>query len=190
MYRLDKKRPTRDQKTPHEFRRQRDRATKKSPIAIVPVEVTWRGPNGLALKEEASARQVNENGGFLKMSTHPAVGTRVTLVNFLTAQTAEARVLAAPDSRSGVASGIIVELVVPSETFWGIDLQVNKTIVELQNLENALKAQDIDLRLLREFRTAVDNLYSVMDILRQCRMSASCQAEDQEMLSDLRLRTL
>jgi hypothetical protein len=151
----------------------------------VPVEVSWRGPNGLALKEEATARQVNENGAFLRMSKYPDVGSRVTLANFLSAQTAEARVLAAPNTRSGVASGIVVELVVPSESFWGIDLQVNKTIVELQNLENALKAQDVDLRLVREYRSAIDNICSLMDTFRQHRLSMSSPSDDQNRLRDL-----
>jgi hypothetical protein len=151
----------------------------------VPVEVSWRGPNGLALKEEATARQVNENGAFLRMSKYPDVGSRVTLANFLSAQTAEARVLAAPNTRSGVASGIVVELVVPSESFWGIDLQVNKTIVELQNLENALKAQDVDLRLVREYRSAIDNICNLMDTFRQHRLSTSSSSDDQNTLRDL-----
>lgn len=151
----------------------------------VPVEVSWRGSNGLALKEEATARQVNENGAFLKMSKYPDVGTRVTLANFLSAQTAEARVLASPNSRSGVASGIVVELVVPNEAFWGIDLQMNKTGVELQNLENALKTQDVDQRLIREYRSAIDNICSLMDTLRQHRVSTASPSDDQEALRDL-----
>ena len=33
---------------------------------VVPVEVSWRGKDGIAVKEDAVARQVNANGGFLK----------------------------------------------------------------------------------------------------------------------------
>ncbi len=160
------------------------RKSRRLPVTV-PVEVSWRGPDGLALKEEATARQVNENGAFLKMSKYPDVGTRVTLANFLSAQTAEARVLAAPNTRSGVASGIVVELVVPSEVFWGIDLQVNKTVVELQNLENALKAQDVDVRLVREYRSAIDNILSLMETLRQHRVSTSSTSDDRETLREL-----
>src|SRR6201981_698567 len=123
---------------------------------VVPIEVSWRGTDGIAVKEEAVARQVNANGGFLKMSIYPELGSRITLANFLSAQTAEARVLAAPHAREGVANGIIVELIVPNESFWGVDLQVKKTIVELQNLEKLLQCEDIDLRLLKEYRDAVD----------------------------------
>ena len=160
------------------------RKSRRLPVTV-PVEVSWRGPNGLALKEEATARQVNENGAFLKMSTYPEVGTRVTLANFLSAQTAEARVLAAPNTRSGVGGGIVVELVVPSEVFWGIDLQVNRTVEELQNLENALNAQDVDQRIVREYRTAVDKICSLMDSLRQQRTSATSSSDDHETLRDV-----
>jgi hypothetical protein len=43
------------------------RKSRRFPV-VVPVEVSWRGPNGIALKEDAVARQVNDKGGFLKMS--------------------------------------------------------------------------------------------------------------------------
>jgi hypothetical protein len=131
------------------------------------------------------ARQVNDKGGFLKMSKYPTLGTRVTLANFLSAQTAEARVLAAPDSRPGVASGIVVELIVPNETFWGVDLQVNKTIVELQNLEKALKGEEIDLRFAREYRDAMDHLCSVTETLQRLRTSKPHGSDDRELLSAL-----
>jgi len=152
---------------------------------VVPIEVSWRGPDGMALKEDAVARQVNEKGGFLKMSNYPMVGARVTLANFLSAQTAEARVLAAPDSRPGVASGIVVELIAPNETFWGVDLQLNKTIVELESLEKALKGEGIDRRLVREYRDAVDSILSITDTLRHLRTSGPRSSDDEELFASL-----
>ena len=160
------------------------RKTRRFPV-VVPVEVSWRGADGVAMKEDAVARQVNDKGGFLKMSKYPALGTRVTLANFLSAQTADARVLAAPNSRPGVASGIVVELIVPNEAFWGVDLQVNKTIVELQNLEKALKGEEIDLRLAREYRDAMDHMCSVTETLRRHRTSKPQGSDDRELLSAL-----
>ncbi len=97
------------------------------------------------------------------------MGSRITLANFLSAQTAEARVLAAPHAREGVANGIVIELIVPNESFWGVDLQVNKTIVELQNLEKALQCEDIDLRLVKEYRDAVDYIRTAAGTLQQLR---------------------
>src|SRR5215469_4550628 len=144
------------------------RKTRRFPV-VVPVEVSWRGPDGIALKEDAVARQVNANGGFLKMSNYPELGSRVTLANFFSAQVADARVLAAPNGREGVANGIIVELIVPNEGFWGVDLQVKKTSVELQNLEKALQSEDIDLRLLEEYRGAVDYIRTAASAVQQLR---------------------
>ena len=160
------------------------RKSRRFPV-VVPVEVSWRGPDGLALKEDAVARLVNDRGGYIKMSKYPVVGTRVTLANFLSAQTAEARVLAAPDSRPGVASGIVIELIVPNESFWGVDLQVNKTIVELQNLEKTLKQEEIDLRLLREYRDIIEHVSSITETLRRLRTSKPRASDDGELLSAL-----
>src|SRR5262245_51060400 len=160
------------------------RKSRRFPV-VVPIEVSWRGPGGIAAKEDAVARQVNDKGGFLKMANYPPVGTRVTLANFLSAQTAEARVLAAPDSRPGVASGIVVELIAPSESFWGVDLQVNKTIVELQNLEKALKGEEIDLPLVREYRDAMDSIISITDTLQRLRTSKPRNPDDREVVSTL-----
>jgi hypothetical protein len=160
------------------------RKTRRFPV-VVPIEVSWRGTEGIAVKEDAVARQVNANGGFLKMSNYPVLGSRVTLANFLSAQTAEARVLAAPDSRQGVANGIIVELIVPNEGFWGVDLQVNKAIVELQNLEKALQCEDIDLHLVREYRNAVDYIRTTTETVQRLRERHFRGSDDGELLSVL-----
>jgi len=53
---------------------------------VVPIEVSWRAADGMPVKEEAVARQVNAKGGFLKMSVYPELGSRITLANFLSAQ--------------------------------------------------------------------------------------------------------
>jgi hypothetical protein len=54
-----------------------------------------------------------------------------------------------------------VELIAPNETFWGVDLQLNKTIVELESLEKALNGEGIDRRLVREYRDAMDSIISI-----------------------------
>jgi hypothetical protein len=135
----------------------------------VPIEVSWRGPTGLARKEQAFAKNVNANGGLLEMPNYPEMGSRITLTNFLSAEAVEARVLATPNSREGVASGIVVELIVPSESFWGVNLQVKKTSVELQKLENSLQSEGINPRLLNEFREAVDYLRTASVVVQKLR---------------------
>src|SRR6202521_363882 len=97
------------------------------------------------------------------------MGSRSPLTNFLSAETAEARVLATPNSREGVASGIVVELIAPSESFWGVNLQVKKTSVELQKLENSLQSEGINPRLLNEFREAVDYLRTASVVVQKLR---------------------
>lgn len=160
------------------------RKSNRFPV-VVPIEVSWRGADGIAVKEEAVARQVNANGGFLKMSNYPELGSRITLANFLSAQTAEARVLAAPHAREGVANGIIVELIVPNASFWGVDLQVKKTIVELQNLEKLLECEDLDLRLVKEYRDAVDHIRTAAATLQQLRECQFGGSDEGALLSAL-----
>ena len=138
-------------------------------LVAVPVDASWRSPEGIPVLVQAVAKQVNANGGYLEMTTHPSVGSRITLTNFLSAQSAEARVLATPNSREGVSHGIVVELIAPSESFWGVNLQVKKTSVELQKLEKSLQAEGIDFRLLNEFRDTVDTLRTTALAVQQLR---------------------
>ena len=90
-----------------------------------------------------------------------------------------------PTRAKGVANGIIVELIVPNEGFWGVDLQVNKTIVELQNLEKALQCEDIDIRLVKEYRDAVDHILAAAGTLQQLREGQFRGLDDGELLSAL-----
>jgi len=161
-----------------------NRKSHRFPV-MVPVEVSWRGPDGKAVKADAVARQVNVRGGFLVMETYPELGSRVSLTNFLSAQTVEARVLATPQTRAGVSGGIVVELVTCSEEFWGVDLQVKKTAVELRKLEVALGSQGLDLRLLSEFRDAVDYIRGVAAVAQQLRELQLRGADDYGLHSEI-----
>jgi hypothetical protein len=138
-------------------------------LVAVPIDATWRTPDGVPVLVPAIAKQVNANGGFLEMTHYPPVGSRISLTNFLSAESAEARVLATPSTREGVSHGIVVELITPSESFWGVNLQVKKTHVELQKLEKSLQAEGIDFRLLSEFRDTVDTLRTTALAVQQLR---------------------
>jgi hypothetical protein len=138
-------------------------------LVAVPIDATWRTPDGVPVLVPAIAKQVNANGGFLEMTHYPPVGSRISLTNFLSAESAEARVLATPSTREGVSHGIVVELITPSESFWGVNLQVKKTHVELQKLERSLQAEGIDFRLLSEFRDTVDTLRTTALAVQQLR---------------------
>jgi hypothetical protein len=154
-------------------------------LVTVPIEASWKGPDGTAFKAQAIARQVNANGGLLEMANYPEVGSRITLTNFLSAESSEARVLATPYSREGVSNGIIVELIVPNENFWGVNLQVKKTSVELHKLEKSLRSEGIDMRLLSEYRDTVDYIRTAALAVQQLRESQLRGREDTEIISVL-----
>lgn len=151
----------------------------------IAIEASWRGADGLSVKEQAVAKQVNGNGGFLEMAEYPEMGSRITLTNFFSAEAIEARVLATPSSREGVSNGIIVELIVPNESFWGVNLQVKKTSIELQKLEKSLRSEGIDLRLLNEFRDAVDYVRTSALAVQQLRESQLHGRGDAHVMSEL-----
>jgi hypothetical protein len=157
----------------------------------VPLEVSWRGPDNEVVKEEAVARSVNCNGGLLEMAKQPEFGSRVTLANLISAETAEARVLATPSTREGVAHGVAVELVVSNEAFWGVDLQAKRASIELQKLENSLRAGGIDLRLLKEYRDAAEYVRTAAGAvkqLRDCQLQGRSDAEVISFLCGERIR--
>lgn len=154
-------------------------------LVAVPIEASWRNPEGVPVLVHAVAKQVNANGGFLEMTLYPPVGSRITLSNFLSAESAEARVLATPNSREGVSHGIIVELITPSDSFWGVNLQVKKTSVELQKLEKSLQAEGIDFRLLNEFRDTVETLRTTAVAVQQLREFQLKGRDDSEIFSML-----
>jgi hypothetical protein len=154
-------------------------------LVAVPIEASWRNSEGVPVLIQAIAKQVNANGGFLEMTLYPPVGSRISLTNFLSAESAEARVLATPNSREGVSHGIIVELITPSDSFWGVNLQVKKTSVELQKLEKSLQAEGIDFRLLNEFRDTVDTLRTTALAVQQLRELQLKGRDDAEIVSML-----
>jgi hypothetical protein len=154
-------------------------------LVAVPIEATWRNADGVPMNVQAVAKQVNGNGGFLEMAAYPDVGSRVSLTNFLSGETAEARVLATPNSREGVSHGMIIELITPSDSFWGVNLQAKKTSVELQKLEKALQSEGIDFRMLNEFRDTVDAIRTTALAVQQLREFQLRGNDDTEIVSML-----
>ncbi len=123
---------------------------------VVPVEVRWNEPGGVIVKEDAQAKDVNAYGGLLYMKRYPPLGGNVELANYLSAEATHARVAAIRRSAEGAVLEVAVELLSPSETFWGMSFHLKSASVELLRLEEAIKAGGIDPSVLREFRDAVD----------------------------------
>ena len=129
---------------------------------LVPIEVRWRGPEGEVIKADAQAKEVNIHGGllqFLDSEMYPEPGTEIALTNLFSGEEARARAAAIRWSEEGAGGsvlGVAVELLTPSDTFWGLTFRLRRTTAELIKLDQAIKSGDIDPRVLREFRDAVD----------------------------------
>ena len=124
---------------------------------IVPVQVKWQDAGGRIVVENAHAREVNTQGGLLDMPNFPSVGSQLELTNLISGETYRARVVAIR-RKEGRVVGVAVELLVPSETFWGVNFQLKKTSAELLHLEHAIRTGGIDQRILMDFRDAVDHV--------------------------------
>jgi len=125
---------------------------------ISPVEATWQEANGKIFRGAGQATEVNAQGGLLEMKTYPAVGTEIELTNLASHETSQARVVGVRRSSEGRLLGVAVELFVPSETFWGTNLQLKKTCADLVRLEYEMRSGPFEPRILSEFRDAVDNV--------------------------------
>jgi hypothetical protein len=125
---------------------------------LSPVEATWQEKDGKIVRESGQATEVNAQGGLLEMKSYPAVGSQIELRNLLSHQTLQARVVGLRRNPEGRLLGVAVELLVPSETFWGVNFQLRKACADLVKLEYEMRSGPIDQRVLREFRDAVDNV--------------------------------
>ena len=125
---------------------------------VVPVDARWQDAAGKSIRVNAQAKEVNAHGGLLEMKNYPSVGSQLELTNLLTGETYRARVVAPRRSKDGLVLGVAVELLIPSETFWGVNFQLRKTSAELFRLEQEIRTGGIDPRILTDFRDAVDHV--------------------------------
>jgi hypothetical protein len=126
---------------------------------FVPIAVRWEEPGGKGMKAEAQAKEVNIHGGLLQfshMEVFPAAGTEMKLTNLFSGEEARARTSGVRRSKGGAVLGVAVELLIPSETFWGLAFRLRKATAELQSLDQEIKAGNVDPSVLREFRDSVD----------------------------------
>src|SRR5713101_8540683 len=136
---------------------------------LVPVEARWKERDGKATKADAQAKEVNIHGGllqFLDTDVYPPIGTEMELTNLFSGEEARARSSAIRRSDAGAVLGVAVELLFPSETFWGLTFRLKKTTSELLRLDHAIKSGSIDPRVLREFRRAVQLCATVAEDLK------------------------
>jgi PilZ domain len=152
-------------------------------LVTVAAEMKWHGPGGVRIKEKAHAEEVNAHGGLLRMNIYPNVGDMIELTNLISTESVEGRVLAVRESTPGAPQGIVIELFVPSETFWGMNFQLMKTTAGLLILGQSLRPDGIDLRHLREFRVATDCIRRNAWAIEESQQSHSQRQGSQEVLS-------
>jgi hypothetical protein len=125
---------------------------------VVPVQAKWQDTNGKSIIQTAQAREVNAHGGLLDMPTFPSVGSQVELTNLISGEPHRARVVGIRRSPENRVLGVAIDLLIPSETFWGVNFQLRKTSSELLQLEQTIRNGRIDHRILMDFRDAVDHV--------------------------------
>ncbi|HEV2298597.1 MAG TPA: hypothetical protein VGR72_08790 [Candidatus Acidoferrales bacterium] len=165
------------------------RRSSRFPV-VVPLEVSWREANGAQFKESAQATEVNAHGALLHMKSYPTMGVEAQLTNLLNEQSLPARIAAIRRSRSGEVQGIAVELLAPNEGFWGLNFQLRKASAELLNLEQRIKAKEIDPFILREFRDAVDYVRKTAWAVQEWRERQITHRDPQTVLSLLTIERI
>jgi hypothetical protein len=133
------------------------RRSSRFPV-VVPVQAKWLDASGQSVVQNAQAREVNAHGGLLDMTTFPSVGSHLELTNLMSGETYRARVVGIRRSAENRPLGVAIDLLIPSETFWGVNFQLRKTSNELFLLEQAIRTGGIDHRILTDFRDAVDHV--------------------------------
>lgn len=131
-------------------------STERFPLEI-PLEAIW-SERDAGHCEPAQALQAGSHGGVLLMKKSPPLGAELTLSNPLSGESLVARVISV--QFAGVASGseVAVQFHGPSEKFWGPSFRLKRATAELAELERAIRVGDVNPRVLREFRDAVDHI--------------------------------
>ena len=133
----------------------KNRRSDRYPV-VVPVKVKWLEPSGAGVIEFAEAKEANMHGGLLEMKGRPAIGSVIELTNLASTKIVSAQVVSLRLSKKSEVLGVAVELLTPSENFWGVTFRLKMAIDDLLKLEKAIRSGGMDPRVLREFRDAVD----------------------------------
>jgi len=171
----------------------KNRRSDRYPV-VVPVRVKWLEPSGAGVIEFAEAKEVNMHGGLLEMKGRPAINSVIELTNLSSSRVASAQVISQRLSKKGEVVGMAVELLTPSETFWGVTFRLKVAIEDLLKLEKDMKdsrSGGMDPRVLREFRDAVDYVRKTAWALQELQERQAHQrdvATVRSLLTDERVR--
>lgn len=123
----------------------------------LPLEAIWSEQDA-GYCEPAQALQAGSHGGVLLMKKAPPLGAELALSNPLSGESLVARVVSVQFAGAAAGSEVAVQFHSSSETFWGPSFRLKKATAELAELERAIRVGDVNPRVLREFRDAVDHI--------------------------------
>ncbi len=158
--------------TNEESRSGTDRRRSRRLVLTVPVTLEWTNSRGEAVQDQATARDVSINGAQLELSVGkqaPAVDKEITLKSAFSGEIAQARVARVKRLASGKLDLLAVEMLSPTPTFWGLTFQLQQSMAQLLEIENAFQARmkDVDFRVLRSLAESVEQLRKIASIVQE-----------------------
>src|SRR6266566_3515403 len=112
----------------------------------------WKQRRKFGLKRQASF-VASENSVLLLRESLDRPSARSVVRYFVAANKSKSK---APPAEGGQRRSGRFPILVPSESFWGLTFRLKRTTAELKKLDEVIRSGDIDPRVLREFRDAVD----------------------------------
>ena len=97
-----------------------DRRRSTRVLLVIPVEVSWTSKDGLHVQEHAETEVVSQHGALLRMGTRLPAATQLDLRRPATGQASKAKVVGVGNPSSDGLARVAVELVMPSDSFWGV----------------------------------------------------------------------
>jgi hypothetical protein len=160
-------------------------------VILVPVEIQWQTPEGEIVSRSGLARNVDVHGALVQMKAFghqktcinptrcrcghlagrhfPVLNTNLDLKNSITGDSVGARVIHVGRAADGTPGTIGIQLLAPTDTFWGLTFQLQRTLIQLQEIEDSFQSREsqIDFRVRRNLREAVEYLRVVGSAVQQ-----------------------
>jgi hypothetical protein len=86
----------------------------------IPVKVFSEGSEGQGLDRPGEAIAVSRFGALLRTPFSPALGSRIEVLNGMSQETQEFRVVRVRDASDGIFE-LGIEILYPARNFWGVD---------------------------------------------------------------------
>ncbi len=106
-----------------------DRRRSTRVMLVIPVEVKWMTKDGPWVQEHGDTEVVSQHGAMLRLKTRLAPGTQVEIRRPAIGQSVKAKVVGVGNPSTDGLARIAVEMLVPNDTFWGINFPPMPSLV-------------------------------------------------------------